>query len=136
MAFVNKIRTWCAAACCAAALALAATPAVADEGLIRVFMDHARIIRLDRPISKVIIGSADVADVTVADAHTIVLTGKSYGTTNLVILDADGAPIVDEQVLVSVDEANTLRIFKQTERSVYSCTPACEEHVKSTGAAP
>ena len=74
-------------------------------------------------VSKVIIGNADVADVTVSDPQTIVLTGKSYGTTNLVILDQDGEAIVDERILVSVDEANTLRVFKQTARSVYSCYP-------------
>jgi len=108
----------------------------ASDDMIRVFMDHARIIKLDRPISKVIIGSSEVADVTVADSNTIVLTGKSYGTTNLVILDGDGQAIIDELILVSVDEANTLRIYKQTERSVYSCSPSCEQHVKSgSGAA-
>jgi Flp pilus assembly secretin CpaC len=106
-------------------------PAVAQEDMIRVSMDHARIIKLDREISKVIVGSSAVADVAVADANTIVLTGKSYGTTNLVILDPDGQAIVDETVLVSVDEANTLRIYRQTERSVFSCAPACEEHVKT-----
>ena len=107
------------------------TPALASEDLIRVSMDHARIIKVDRQISKVIIGSSAVADVAIADSSTIVLTGKSYGTTNLVILDMDGQPIVDETVLVSVDEANTLRIYRQTERTVFSCTPSCEQHVKS-----
>ncbi len=111
-------------------------PAIAQEDMIRVSMDHARIIKLDRQISKVIVGSSAVADVAVADANTIVLTGKSYGTTNLVILDPEGQPIVDETVLVSVDEANTLRIYRQTERSVFSCSPSCEEHVKTVTAAP
>lgn len=104
--------------------------AKASEDMIRVFMDHARILKLDRPVSKVIIGNAGVADITVADPKTIVLTGKAYGTTNLVILDAAGDAIVDERILVSVDEANTLRIFKQTVRTVYSCAPSCEEHVQ------
>lgn len=108
--------------------ALSSGSANASEDVIRVFMDHARIIKLDRTVSKVIIGNAGVADVTVADPKTIVLTGKSYGTTNLVILDQAGDAIVDERILVSVDEANTLRVFKQTDRSVFSCSPSCEEH--------
>ncbi len=116
------------------AMAFVAPAARADESMVRVFMDHARILKLDRAVSKVIIGNADVADVAVADPMTIVLTGKSYGTTNLVILDAAGDAIVDERILVSVDEANTLRVFKQTARSVYSCSPSCEEHVKSVPA--
>jgi Flp pilus assembly secretin CpaC len=106
-----------------------ALAAAADEdGLLRVFMNHAKVLKLDRPVSKVIVGNAKVADATVADSQTIVLTGKAFGTTNLVLLDADGNALLDDRVLVSIDEGNTLRLFRQTERTVYSCTPACEEH--------
>lgn len=100
----------------------------AEEPFMRVYMDHARVLKLDRPVSKVIIGNAKVADATVADAKTIVLTGRNFGTTNLVLLDADGNAIVDERILVSIDEGNTVRVFRQTDRSVLSCTPNCEEH--------
>ena len=114
----------------AALMAMAATNASAadEEGLMRVFLNHAKVLKLDRPVSKVIVGNAKVADATVADSQTIVLTGKAFGTTNLVLLDADGNALLDERILVSIDEANTLRLFRQTVRTVYSCTPACEEH--------
>jgi Flp pilus assembly secretin CpaC len=105
-----------------------ATPAGAAEEMLNVYMNHARVLKLDRPVSKVIIGNSDVADATVADAKTIVLTGRSFGTTNLVVLDTDGNAIVDERILVSIDEGNTVRVFRQTIRSVLSCTPNCEEH--------
>lgn len=106
-----------------------ALPSSADEeGLMRVFLNHAKVLKLDRPVSKVIVGNAAVADATVADSQTIVLTGKAFGTTNLVLLDADGNALLDERILVSIDEGNTLRLFRQTIRTVYSCTPACEEH--------
>ena len=105
-----------------------AHPSLADEGLMRVFLNHAKVLKLDRPASKVIVGNSMVADATVADSQTIVLTGKAFGTTNLVILDAEGNALLDERILVSIDEGNTLRLFRQTLRTVYSCTPACEEH--------
>ncbi|MBB4166785.1 MULTISPECIES: pilus assembly protein N-terminal domain-containing protein [unclassified Rhizobium] len=103
-------------------------PVFAQQDVLRVYMDQARVLKLDRPVSKVIVGNAKVADATVADAKTIVLTGRSFGTTNLVLLDADGNAILDESILVSIDEANTVRVFRQTERSVLSCTPNCEQH--------
>ena len=135
MAHFIPVRRWLMQAVFGITLtALSSLPVQAAEDVIRVFMDHARIIKLDRMVSKVIIGNAAIADVTVSDPTTIVLTGKSYGTTNLVILDQSGDPIVDERILVSVDEANTLRIFKQTVRSVYSCSPSCEEHVPTATA--
>ncbi|MCJ8517904.1 Flp pilus assembly secretin CpaC [Pseudorhizobium tarimense] len=116
----------------AASLALpGAGSAVAQEqetDLLRVFMNHARVLRLDRPVSKVIVGNSNVADATVADPTTIVLTGRSFGTTNLVLLDSDGNAIADERILVSIDEGNTVRVFRQTDRVILSCTPNCEQH--------
>ncbi len=108
-------------------------PIFAQEDILRVSMNHARVLRLDRPVSKVIVGNSKVADATVADATTIVLTGRSFGTTNLVLLDAEGNPIVDERILVSIDEGNTVRVFRQTERTVLSCTPNCEQHSQNSG---
>ncbi|OCP34462.1 pilus assembly protein N-terminal domain-containing protein [Ensifer sp. LC163] len=102
----------------------------AQDDIMRVYMDHARVLKLDRPVSKVIIGNADVADATVADAKTIVVTGRNFGTTNIVILDQDGNAIVDERILVSIDEGNTVRVYKQTSRTVLSCTPNCERHAE------
>jgi Flp pilus assembly secretin CpaC len=120
-------------------LALAATTSIAladEEGMMRVFLNHAKVLKLDKPVSKVIVGNSSVADATVADARTIVLTGKAFGTTNLVLLDADGNPLLDERILVSIDEGNTVRLFKQVTRTVLSCTPSCEEHQALTAAAP
>lgn len=93
---------------------------------IRVDLDYARVIKLDRAVSRVIIGNADIADAAVSDSQTIVLTGKRFGTTNLVILDKDGNAIVDERVLVSLETKNTVREFRQDERHVLTCTPDCE----------
>nr|WP_245447922.1 pilus assembly protein N-terminal domain-containing protein [Neorhizobium sp. T6_25] len=118
-------------AICGVVFAGAGQSEAQDQGdLLRVFMNHARVLKLDRPVSKVIVGNSNVADATVADSTTIVLTGRSFGTTNLVLLDAEGNAIADERVLVSIDEGNTVRVFRQTERSILSCTPNCEQHAE------
>jgi len=96
------------------------------DGTIHVDVDYARVLKFDRPVSKVIVGNADIAAAAVADSRTIILTGKSFGTTNLVILDEKGEALVDERVLVSLETHNTLQLYRQTERQVLSCTPNCE----------
>jgi Flp pilus assembly secretin CpaC len=133
--FTTSIRTKFLAACAIALVSNIGTalPAHAEGDYIRVFMNHARVLKLDRAVSKVIVGDSQVADATVADSKTIVLTGRSFGTTNLVLLDAAGNAIVDDRILVSIDEGDTVRIYRQTERSVYSCTPNCEKHMESSG---
>ena len=117
-------------ACVAALSCLGGSGIQAQEDMMRVYMDHARVLKLDRPVSKVIIGNAKIADATVADPKTIVLTGRSFGATNLVLLDIDGNAILDERILVSIDEGNTVRVYRQTQRSVLSCTPNCEQHTQ------
>ena len=109
------------------AILMPPTASASDDDAIKVELDYARVIKLDRAVSRVIVGNADIADATVSDSQTIILTGKSFGTTNLVILDADGTAIVDERVLVSLEEHNTMQVYRQAYRSVLSCTPACEE---------
>ncbi len=95
--------------------------------LLRVFMNHARILKFEQPVSSVIVGNSEVADITVSDPTTVVLTGKSYGSTNLVILNDEGEAVVDKRIVVSVDEEYSVRIFRQIDRTVLSCAPICEE---------
>lgn len=105
-----------------------ATAAYADDepDYLKISLDHARILKLDRSVSKVIIGNDQIADATVADPRTIILTGKGFGTTNLVLLDSDGNAIVDERIIVALDEAKTIRVYRQTDRAIMSCAPNCE----------
>ncbi|MEP7239869.1 MAG: pilus assembly protein N-terminal domain-containing protein, partial [Devosia sp.] len=81
-----------------AALALAgvvvAAPAIgATNEPISITVNMARILRIAAPAATVIIGNPIVADVTIQDPQTLVLTGKSYGETNLIVLDSMGNPI-------------------------------------------
>jgi len=123
------------ALCIAVALTATCVPAPAADDPIMVYMDHARILRLSHPVEKVVIGNSSIADVTVADPETIVVTGKAYGTTNLVLLGRGGDAILDKDVLVSTDEAHTIRVYRQTNRSVLSCGPNCEVNADTTSAA-
>lgn len=109
----------------AACAALAASPAGAEA--IRVFIDQARVVKLARPADTIIVGNPEIADAAVQDASTVVLTGKGFGVTNLVILDRDGAAIVDEQVLVSRSSANAVNVYRRAELQALSCSPYCEK---------
>ena len=62
---------------------------------------------------------------------TVVLTGKGFGVTNLVILDSEGAPVVDEQVFVTRGDARSVRIYRRADIQTLSCTPLCESSYKS-----
>ncbi|WP_269930878.1 pilus assembly protein N-terminal domain-containing protein [Aminobacter sp. HY435] len=115
----------------AAAASLAgALSAQAGKG-IEVTMNQAKIVRLARPADTIVVGNSAIADASVQDSSTIVLTGKGFGVTNLVVLDADGQPIVDEQVTVIRHDASSVRIYRRSEIQTLSCTPYCESSYKS-----
>lgn len=123
-------RTFLWGACAVAALMVTAASAHAGAG-IEVTMNQAKIVRLARPADTIVVGNSSIADASVQDASTIVLTGKGFGVTNLVVLDADGAPIVDEQVTVIRHDASSVRIYRRSEVQTLSCTPYCESSYKS-----
>lgn len=123
-------RTFLLGACTVAALTISAASAHAGAG-IEVTMNQAKIVRLARPADTIVVGNSAIADASVQDASTIVLTGKGFGVTNLVVLDADGTPIVDEQVTVIRHDASSVRIYRRSEVQTMSCTPYCESSYKS-----
>lgn len=106
------------------------SPIYAGAG-IEVTMNQAKIVRLTRPADTIVVGNSAIADASVQDASTIVLTGKGFGVTNLVVLDAEGSPIVDEQVTVIRHDASSVRIYRRSEVQTLSCTPYCESSYKS-----
>ncbi|MDX8444152.1 MULTISPECIES: pilus assembly protein N-terminal domain-containing protein [Mesorhizobium] len=116
----------------AALLAVAAfvVPASAGAG-IEVTMNQAKIVKLSRAADTIVVGNPAIADAAVQDASTVVLTGKGFGVTNLVVLDSDGSPIIDEQVTVVRQAASSVRIYRRAEVQTMSCTPYCESSYKS-----
>ncbi|MGB3416311.1 MAG: pilus assembly protein N-terminal domain-containing protein [Mesorhizobium sp.] len=107
-----------------------AMPAQAEVG-IEVTMNQAKIVKLARPADTIVVGNPAIADASVQDASTVVLTGKGFGVTNLVILDSDGSPIIDEQVTVIRQAASSVRIYRRAEVQTMSCTPYCESAYKT-----
>jgi Flp pilus assembly secretin CpaC len=106
-------------------LIASATCGSAQEG-IGVMMNQATVLKLPRNADTVIVGNPDIADASVQDATTLVLTGKGFGVTNLVVLDASGTPILDDQVTVSRSTVSTVRIYRRASIQTLSCTPFCE----------
>lgn len=100
-----------------------------ESGMFEVSVDHARVIKIDKVAETIIIGNPSIVDVTVHDAETLVLTGRSYGITNLIVIGRDGEAIIDEEVSVRSFEKGSVRIFRQASRTTYACAPECEPTV-------
>jgi len=108
----------------AMAVAAVALPVAAAEP-IAVKVNHAKVMRISRPADIVIIGNPAIADAIIQDQQTLIITGRSYGTTNLIVLDATGEAIADEQITVGASQDNVVTVFRRASRQSYSCSPEC-----------
>lgn len=93
---------------------------------LTVAIDQARIIRLLTDADQIIVGNPAIADVAVYSARLLVVTGKSFGSTNLIALDRDGVEIYSTQLAVSDGALATVTLYSGTARRSYHCTPVCQ----------
>ena len=98
-------------------------------------IDFATILELDRPAATLIIGNPGIADASVQDEQTVILTGKTAGSTNLIVLDQNGEEVANLTVRVSSDIRQLTTVFYGSRRQTFSCAPTCEQ-VISVGDSP
>jgi hypothetical protein len=100
-----------------------------EEGvrqIFRVMLDEARILRLDTPAQTLVLGNAAIADAVVSDGKTVIITGKSFGTTNLIALNRNNEIIAERQIQVQQPESSILVVQRAGNSESYSCAPKCK----------
>jgi len=103
--------------------------ALADASGIVVSMDRARIVKVPTGTQTLIIGNPLVADVTMLKGNgSMVVTGRSFGSTNLISLDSSGNAI-DETTIKVVAGNQSLVVLRGTAQESYSCNPRCSPTV-------
>lgn len=113
-----------------AAPASAAPPQPGNAETVAVMVDHAKVIRLPERAQTVIVGNPAIADVSVQKNGVMVVTGKSFGVTNLIALDAAGTLLAESLVRVGAAADSVVTVQRGLERESYSCTPTCQPSVQ------
>jgi Flp pilus assembly secretin CpaC len=126
MTSVSRVPALLAALVAAVTISAGPTAQAAEGDPISVKVNMARILRINAPAATVIIGNPGVADVTIQDPQTLVLTGKSFGQTNLIVLDSMGNPIADTMVEVIQAQADLITVYQGNARNTLVCSPACQ----------
>jgi len=106
---------------CAAALISCA----AHAGHITVETGKAKALKLKTNADSVIIGNPNIADVEVHDDTLLFITGKAYGTTNLMIFDNEGNTIHSSDVVVTSNTKSWVSINRAGQNYTYDCSPTC-----------
>src|SRR5579871_6391823 len=82
-----------------AQVAVCAPSAHAAEALT-VTLDQATLFKLPEKVSTIVIGNPLIADVALQSGGLMVVTGKGYGSTNLIVLDRTGAVLMERAIVV------------------------------------
>jgi Flp pilus assembly secretin CpaC len=113
------------AACALIISAAAAVGAPASDDILRITVDQAQIAKLPANTATVIIGNPAIADImSLKNGAGMVVTGKGYGRTNLIALDANGN-LLDEKEIHVEPTRNVLVVQRGDVRESYSCDPHC-----------
>jgi len=111
-----------------AALAIAATvvATTAQAGSTTIHLNQSRRIFLHGAAANIIISDPAVADVSVLDAHSIILLGKGYGATSILVTDRGGHTLLNEEILVSAPDGGVVTLHRGVAVVDYSCLPRCQ----------
>ena len=103
----------------AAALTLFAGATTARAEALVVPLDHSTRLKVAGAAQSVVVGNPTVADVTVVDSHTLFVSGRGYGVT---------------EVVVGVAHTGRVSVFRGAERTDMACSPNCQVSIRTGGA--
>lgn len=126
----NGRRNLCVAVLLALTAGIAAFPAAAQNagGTITLTLDQAQVMKLPEGLGTVVIGNPLIADIAVQSGGMAVLTGKGYGTTNLLALDRAGK-VLEQKTIQVQGPRDVVVVYRGVERESYSCAPKCERRI-------
>jgi len=92
---------------------------------LTVTIDQTKMVQLSAAASTVVVGNPSIADVSMQDADTALVTGKSFGTTNIIAIDGEGRQVANVRVVVAANSDRTVTLMRGNQQVTLSCAPRC-----------
>lgn len=94
---------------------------------LRASMDKAVLVKMPEGIRTVVIGNPAVAHINFEKSGLAVVTGRSFGETNLILLNEQGEIIAQTDLVVGDDRKSLVSVQSGTTNKVtVSCDPRCQ----------
>jgi len=117
----------------ATAILLALIAPATALAAVSVPIDQSRKVFFSGQAANVVVGNPGIADVSIIDSRTVLVTGKRFGTTNIVVMDALGRTLFDSEILISAGEGARVSVYRGVRTENYSCSPYCQSTEQSSG---
>ena len=123
---------------------LAAAAGAAHAQTMTVNLDQSLRLSLPAPARDVVVSNPTVVDVAMLTPTSLLVLGKGYGITNLMVVDQAGRTLIDREVVVGSSDANRVSFYRGPNVTNYACAGRCErtplpgeaEEVYKTHASP
>ena len=102
--------------CASAGAAMAAA-----GGAMTVELNESRRIPLTGTAATVVVGDPTVADVSMVDSHSVIVLGRGFGATQLVVTDRNGRTLLAGTVSVVGPERGHVTLTRGVESTEYGC---------------
>ena len=106
--------------------AFALTVSAASAATLNVHIDSSARFPIPAGARNVMIGNPSIADVNIVDGRNMVVLGRAYGSTSILLINGRGRTIMDGTILVSPPEVGHVTMVRANAQSNYSCSPRCE----------
>lgn len=103
-----------------------AAPAAVLAAPLAVNIDQAERVVVSHPVKDVIVGNPMIADVAVLDPHHLLITGKSYGVTNILVTDTGGRTVMSRSLVVGSADQGRVSVYRGADVYNYACNAKCE----------
>ena len=117
-----------------AATLVAESAIAAAMGGIAVELNRSRRVVLAGAPANISVADPLIADVTVIDNHSIVVIGKSFGITDIVVSDHSGRLLMNARVAVVPLESQRITVFRGVTPTEYTCLNRCQGEAGVGGA--
>jgi hypothetical protein len=102
---------------------------VAGQALAAGFtleLNQSRRVALHGTAANVFVADPAVADVAMIDSHSVIVLGKGYGVTQVLVTDHAGHTLMDSSVAVVGSDRGRVTVYRGETAMDYHCSSRCE----------
>jgi Flp pilus assembly secretin CpaC len=105
----------------------ALSTATSESSELSLIVDFANILQIEGEMSAIAVGNPEIADASMADQSTVILTGRAVGVTNFIAINDTGEVLVDVMLRVTSQKPGVVTVRRGMQLQSYTCTSShCE----------
>ncbi|HLI65843.1 MAG TPA: pilus assembly protein N-terminal domain-containing protein [Caulobacteraceae bacterium] len=93
---------------------------------LSVELNQSRRVILPGVAANVVVANPAIADVAMTDPHSVVIMGKAYGVTEIMVTDHAGRTLFDGRVAVVAPDQARVTVYRGVTPVEYNCAGRCQ----------